>query len=134
VISKTFFKIQLSNLGVFQMNTELNEMIIRQVIKVRKAKQNYDLAVSEGKLKYTLYEDLPSFYGLTIQEAIDTLKRFKRDLPDGVTVSTIESNWDEGDYVKYSTCESDAEYESRLIQLQQILECEQKELYELELK
>jgi hypothetical protein len=116
------------------MNTELNEMIIRQVIKVRKAKQNYDLAVSEGKLKLTLYEDLPCFYGLTIQEAIEALKRFKQDLPDDVAISTIESNWDEGDYVTYNACESDADYESRLLHLQQILECEQKELCELELK
>jgi hypothetical protein len=116
------------------MNTELNEMIIRQVTKVRKAKQNYDLAVSEGKLKLTLYEDLPCFYGLTIQEAIEALKRFKQDLPDDVAISTIESNLDEGDCVTYNACESDADYESRLLHLKQILECEQKELHELESK
>ena len=114
------------------MNTELNKLVQRQVFKMLKAKEAYDLALSECKLKDPLYANFPYFKGLKIQEAIDALELFKQDLPDGCEIDPITSDWDEGDCVKYHTYESDEDYQLRLLQLQQVLESERKDLFALE--
>lgn len=115
------------------MNTELNQVVRRQVFKMIDAKEAYDSAVSKGKLKYTSHYDLPCFDGLTIQEAIEALNQFEQELPDGYEIGTITSgDFDECYYINCSTYESDEDYELRLSQLRQVLENERKELAFLE--
>jgi hypothetical protein len=103
----------------------------KQVLAMLKAKEEYDLAVSNGKIRHCDYQQL-LIDGLSIDQAISYLHDVKQSLSAYETDTIDCDEYDGSLSVDYYWYETDDEYAVRLSILKNELDLQRHELANIE--